>query len=69
MGAVGGLARGAADGALAPGVTATVDPSGEAAGMAGAGAAAFTPWGGVCGEKSLGAASRGSSAPQPRQNL
>ncbi|MBX3263988.1 MAG: zinc-binding dehydrogenase, partial [Labilithrix sp.] len=31
--------------------------------------AAFTPCGGVCGVKGFGAASRGSSAPQPRQNL
>jgi hypothetical protein len=37
--------------------------------VAGAAAAAFTPCGGVCGEKGFGAASRGSSAPQPRQNL
>ncbi len=33
------------------------------------GDAAFTPCGGVCGENGLGAASRGSSAPHPRQNL
>ena len=42
---------------------------------AGAGAAAagppgaLTPCGGVCGVNGFGAASRGSSAPQPRQNL
>ena len=35
----------------------------------GAAAADFIPCAGVFGWKALGAASRGSSAPQPRQNL
>jgi hypothetical protein len=35
----------------------------------GAGAAAFTPCGGVSDVNGFGAASRGSSAPHPRQNL
>jgi hypothetical protein len=52
------------------------EPPAVAGGAAGEGtdtgriaAAAFIPCGGVRGANGLGAASRGSSAPQPRQNL
>src|SRR5579872_1100815 len=73
-GAAGGI--GARD-CTGDGAIATVPPR-AATPAAGAGAGACTaaaacaarmPWGGVPGEKGLGAASRGSSAPQPRQNL
>ena len=62
----------------ADGVTAMVAPSaaappettaGAIGGRGRGGLTLFMPCGGVCGENGLGAASRGSSAPQPRQNL
>ena len=67
------MATGAAGrgGAETAGETATVPPRpafapGEAEAAA---CAERMPCGGVCGENGFGAASRGSSAPQPRQNL
>ncbi len=58
--------------ATAGAAMATVPPSPSAGptGFAGwAAAAERIPWGGVCGEKGLGAGPLGSSAPQPKQNL
>jgi hypothetical protein len=65
--AAGGAARGGATGATGDAATATV-PARPAAACAGD-VAARTPCGGVRGEKGFGAASRGNSAPHPRQNL
>ena len=62
-----GLAAGAATGAAgADGAAAGGAAAAEAMAEA---EAAFTPCGGVWGENAFGAESRGSSAPQPRQNL
>ena len=62
-----GMGAGARDGITGDWATATVParlrrPQPAAARLR-------TPCGGVCGENGFGAASRGSSAPQPRQNL
>ena len=63
-----GCGAGAREGIIAgPAATATV-PARPVAALA-ATCAARTPCGGVWGENGFGAASRGSSAPHPRQNL
>jgi hypothetical protein len=65
------IGRGAAAGAAIGAGAATGMGAGAGAAMAaGIGAAiAGTPWGGVAAVKGFAAAARGSSAPQPKQNL